>query len=144
MALRFFIDSSVLFSAMGSETGAARELLRLALFGEVNLFASGYVFQEVRESLTEKGKQLALKPLQTIHDLGIFELVETTLEDENAARETVDDPEDIAIVAAAKIARVDALVSFDRKHLHTKVVSEYISAPVITAGDALKLIRERE
>jgi hypothetical protein len=37
---RIFLDSSALFSAILSDTGAARELLRLAIHGEVQLVLS--------------------------------------------------------------------------------------------------------
>ena len=47
----------------------------------------------------------------------------------------------MAIVAGAKKAKIDALISFDRKHLHKRTVEHYIGAPIITAGDALARIR---
>ena len=80
--------------------------------------------------------------VQFIKDAHILEIIEVTNEEIQQANGIATDKDDDHIVAAAKKANVNALVSFDRKHLHTKKVMDYINAPVTTAGDALKKIRE--
>lgn len=54
MTSTVFVDSSVLFSAMISATGYARDLIRLAVRGDVILWTSTYVLREVADNLAEK------------------------------------------------------------------------------------------
>ncbi|MBP8973654.1 MAG: PIN domain-containing protein [Anaerolineae bacterium] len=51
---RVFVDASVLFSAIQSPTGHARDLLRLSLSQAVTLVVSSYVLDEVRVNLARK------------------------------------------------------------------------------------------
>jgi predicted nucleic acid-binding protein len=41
--IRVFLDASVLFAAAYSESGASREIIRLGVQGQVELWASEYV-----------------------------------------------------------------------------------------------------
>ena len=82
-----------------------------------------------------------LEAAQAFLKMPIWKKVAFTKEELLMALFVCPDPDDAPILAAAKKAKVDALVSFDRKHLHTKAVEAYIGAPVITAGDALKLLQ---
>ena len=51
--MRLFLDSSILFSVCHSSTGGARELIRLAIKGKVDLFVSDYVFAETEMNLAD-------------------------------------------------------------------------------------------
>jgi len=55
MTSTVFVDSSVLFAALISDTGHARDLVRLATRGEVMLYTSTYVLREVTADLTPLG-----------------------------------------------------------------------------------------
>ena len=144
MPLRLFIDANVLFRAADSATGGARELLTYALAENVTLYASKRVFEEAKENLSKKGRAQALAPLEQIRALGVFELIENTGEELAAAAHTVTDPDDVHIVAAAKKAQVDALLSFDVKHLHRKSVEDYIGVRVVKPEVIMQEIRAAE
>lgn len=141
--MRFFIDASVLYSMVSSSKGAASELIRLAEEGVIELATSDYAFDEAARSLAAKDEDAA-KKFPVLRAQRFWRRSQYDREGVIAAREIVADPFDAPIIAAAKQARPDALISFDRKHLHTKAVEKFIGAPVITAGDALALIRAQK
>ena len=61
---RLFLDTSVLFAATLSSTGASREIFRLALNDELALVLSDYVLMEMRQALARK----ALTSLPALED----------------------------------------------------------------------------
>ena len=56
--IRVFMDSSALFSAIVSSTGAARELIRLAVNEEIQLVISADVVTETRRNILRKAPEL--------------------------------------------------------------------------------------
>jgi predicted nucleic acid-binding protein len=138
--MRLFVDSSILFSACYSKTGGARELIRLAIKGQVELFASDYVFAETELNLSESTPH-ALTAFHYIKAREFWRVVTVSRDDVSAAIGAVADKFDAPIVAAAKAANVDFLLSFDRKHLHTHKVEAFIGMPVTTPGIVLRRIR---
>ncbi|HQV68490.1 MAG TPA: PIN domain-containing protein [Thermoflexales bacterium] len=135
------MDASAIYAMIVSSSGGARELARLAGQGQVTLVVSGYAFDEAARSFVIKDPQI-LDLLRLFRAQPFWVWREHTREDVIEARKHVNDPFDAPIIAAAKRAEVDGLVSFDRKHLHTRAVEEFIGAPVLTAGDALALVRK--
>lgn len=140
--MRFFLDASVLYAMAVSPTGGARELVRLVDSGTVTLVVSKYVFDEAETALLEKQPGF-VRVIQIARTQSFWEYVFCSPREVREAKAFVSDPDDAPILAAAKKARVDALVSFDRKHLHTQSVEGYIGAPIITAGDALIMLRKK-
>jgi len=140
--MRLFIDASVFFAASYSGTGAARELFRLAQQGRVELVVSEVVLEEVRRNLLVKAPLLAPvfgELLQAIPHTVIDASVEQVQE---AATYTA--LEDAPIVAAAKAAGVDCLVSFDRQHLvESTEVAEQSGLLILVPADVLALLRRR-
>jgi len=90
-----------LFAAALSPTGASRELLRESIRGNVALVLSNFVLAEAERNLMLKRPDALADP--------------TSEEVAEAATYTV--LKDAPIVAAARKANVDYLVSLDRKHL---------------------------
>ena len=116
--IRAFLDSSVLFSSCVSLKGASREIIQHGLRGTVVLVISQVVLQEVERNLAEFPRR-AKEALAVFHeyvDSVPFAVVKATNRQvQQAARYTAS--KDAPIVAAAKRAKVDYLVSLDRKHL---------------------------
>ena len=128
--IRAFLDTSVLFAASYSPTGASRELIRLAFQGQVQLVISDDVLEEARRNLAAKLPN-ALDLFQQIVELIPFEIVTPTLaEVQRAAMYT--EHKDAPIVAAAINAQVDYLTSLDRRHL--------VDAPEVTEGSGLNIV----
>lgn len=138
---RFCLDTNILVSACQSTKGASYALIQFAREHHVRFVVSQFVFDELRDVLSRHNKARELQAAEAFIKLPIWEAVSFTAEELVMALFICPDPNDAPILAAAKKAKMHALVSFDRKHLHTKAVQAYIGAPVITAGDALELLR---
>ena len=127
---RVFIDASVLFSASLSPTGASREIIRLALRDQLTLVASRLVFEETERNLADKAPA-ALSAFEEFRDVVPFEFVRPTKRQVlQAASYTA--LKDAPIVAAAKRAKVDYLVSLDRRHL--------VGVPEVEKRSGLKIV----
>jgi len=140
---RIFIDSSTFVPAAYSERSPARALLTAAQNQQVTLIISPLVLSETERALRNKLPQ-ALPYFEYAVSIIPFERVQPTAKDLAQAEGVTIDPFDVPIVAAAKIAKVDALVSYNIKHLFTKQVSDYIGAPVLTDAQMMRLIREEQ
>lgn len=138
--LRFFLDASVIFAMGYSRTGASYELFVLARNEKIALLTSKYALDEVLRRVNTKYPE-RLQDFEELHEDKVLQIVESEETELDAAQLCVADPYDAPIIAAAKRAKADGLVSFDRKHLHTPSVEKYIGAPVITARDALEMLR---
>ena len=115
--VRFFLDSSVLFSAAVSHTGASRALFALAELGLVRLPACSYVLEEVERSLHWKNP-MALTPLRLlIQRSGLEILPDATREEIEPWLSVSPDPDDAPILAAAVRAHPARLITLDEKHL---------------------------
>jgi predicted nucleic acid-binding protein len=137
---RIFIDSSVLFSAAYSSKGHSRDLMMLGAAGNIKLFISDFVLEETRRNLALK--QPALKILERIIHVAQIEIVSATVQQVKDAMKVVV-PKDAPILAAARNARVDVLVSLDKKHLlgHPELES-YLNAPILTPAEAIERLKK--
>jgi len=140
MTPRFFIDSSVLFSAANSAKGHSRDLMIMSANGEITLIISNYVLQETTRNLS----QLKQPPLEAFEEI----LAYATIEIVDASKQAVMDAgklvvlKDAPIIAAAKIAEVDMLVSLDKKHiLNHPELESYIKAYILTPAEAFQKIK---
>ena len=128
--MRVFIDASVLFSASLSPTGASREIIRLALRNQITLVVSQLVLQETERNLADKAPA-ALPTFEEFRNVVPFEYVRPTRRQVlQAVSYTA--VKDAPIVAAAKRARVDCLVSLDRRHL--------VGVPEVARRSSLKIV----
>jgi len=132
--IRVFVDASVLIAASYSPTGASREIIRQAIRGNVTLIASELVLEETRENLRAKAPE-ALVSLEQILYIVPFELVQPT-EQQVLQAASYTALKDAPIVAAAKRARVDYLVSLDRRHL--------VGVPEVAQRSGLKIVLPEE
>jgi len=128
--MRAFLDTSVLFAAAYSETGASREIIRQAIRGAVDLVTSPLVLEEARRNLQAKAPEV-LSDLDRLCEAVGFEIVRPTKRDIKVAMQYVVS-KDAPIVAAAKRAQVDFLVSLDRRHL--------VGQPDIAQRSGLKIV----
>jgi len=133
--IRVFVDASVLFAACYSQTGSSRDLIRQAVRGRIQIVVSQHVLKEVTENLTRKAPG-ALPALQQFMDLVAPEMVENpTLEELQQAADYIH-LKDAPIVAAAVKAKVDYLVTWDRKH--------FIDVPEVAKRSGLTITTPNE
>lgn len=137
---RIFIDSSVLFSATYSPRGHSRDLILKAVRGEIVLVISKLVLAETALNLEKEVKD-KLYLLGFIEEFVSFEFVQPTKRQVLVASKLVE-PKDAAIVAAAKKAKVDFLVTLDKKHLLGKsVIAKFIEADIVTPHEVVKRLK---
>ena len=136
---RVFLDSSVLFSAIYSSRGHSRDLLLMALRKELGLVTSPLVLEKTRRNLSEHAPRQLIFLDFVLGNLG-FEEVRPTKREVLAATKVVV-LKDAPIIAAAKRASVDLLVSLDKRHiLSNPELAKYTNAEVLTPQAAVKMI----
>jgi len=130
------------FSASYSSTGASREIIRLAFQGEVQLVISEDVLEEAERNLAAKYPDTVAVFHQIMGSIPFEIVTPTTEEVQRAASYTAD--KDAHIVAAAKRAQVDYLVSLDRRHLvGVPEVAQRSGLKIVLPSDLLEEIRRQ-
>lgn len=137
MTLRVFVDTSVLFSGLHSASGAARDVLAAAARADLHLVVSSYVLGEVRRNLAEKSAvgSARLSIVIATGDLTLIDPDEGMIE---RVRELVD-PKDAPVVAAAVVARVPIIATYDQRHLLSRAeeIRAAFGVEVLTPRDVL-------
>ena len=143
-SVRLFLDTSALFSGIWSERGGARALLQLGEAGLVQLVVSRDVLDELERGLRAKAPE-ALGTLALLLDRARLTVVPAPRAPHVAeAEHWTKHLGDARIVAAARSARVDYLVTLDRSHLlDNQLLARNVSFPVGTPGSALAWLRAR-
>ncbi len=137
---RLFIDSSVLYSAVYSSKGYSRDLLLMAAQSDIILVASSLVLEETRRNLAESAPEV-LELLGFILNVIPFELVNLNKEEVLEAAQWVV-LKDAPILAAARKAEVDLLVTLDQKHLLGKPeLALFLGARIVTPKEAVSIIK---
>jgi predicted nucleic acid-binding protein len=139
--IRVFFDSSVLFSAMYSSKGYSHDLLIMALRNTLQMVISQLVIDEVKRNLYEISPELSFKFLVIIQSIPAVVVRPSKEEVLNAAKVVAF--KDAPIIAAGKIARVDLLVSLDKKHILNKPnLVDYAGVDIVTPAEAIKVIKK--
>ena len=141
--IRFFVDASVLFSAAYSAKGYSRDLINLAAVEEpqVRLVVSDDVLEETRRNIAYNvpEKREALERLLGAIPLEVVNPAPRSVV--GAARRVA--LKDASIVAAARKAKVNALVTFDEKHLlKNPALPGYIRAPILCPQQAVEMAKQ--
>jgi uncharacterized protein len=140
---RIFLDSSVLFSAAYSAKGHSRDLLIMAVRDEIVIVISQIVLQETRRSLSAYSLE-AVYYFDRIIEAIPFEYIRPTKRELIAAAKHVV-LKDAPIIAAAKKAKVDSLVTLDKKHLLGKPeLVAFTNIPIITPHEAVENLLKRD
>ncbi len=138
---RVFLDTSALIAGVVSPTGAAREVLRLAEARVIELVVSRQVLVEAERNLASK-----LPLVLEDYHLLLRRLEPVVVEDppraaaQEAAR--VIHRNDAPILAAARIAAVDYLVTWNTRDFLTDRVRDWASFPALTPGEFLRAFRD--
>lgn len=141
---RAFVDASVLYAACYSKTGSARELLLASVRGLLVLVVSPHVLKEVERNLAHKAPH-ALSSFRALIQLVDPEITEMPTPDELEQAAAYTALKDAPIVAAAIKARVDYLVTWDRKHLiDPPEVAKDSGLNIVTPGELSEMTRGRE
>ena len=138
---RVYVDSSVLFSAAYSSKGHSREVLLMAAREEITVVISQLVVDETRRNLADHAPHL-IEYLELIIAAIPFEYIRPTKSEVLGAAEYVV-LKDAPIVAAAKKAKVDLLITLDKKHLLDKQeIVEASGVAIVTPKEAVEYLRK--
>lgn len=139
---KIFLDSSALIAGAISAKGAARVLLQLAEAGELNIVINEQVIEETERSLAKKSPQ-NLPDFRRLIKIIRPLIVKEAPEDVANCLYMIADPTDAPILAAATKAKVDFLVTHNRRHfMDDPKFAEKSGLKIGTPGDALAWIRE--
>jgi predicted nucleic acid-binding protein len=130
-AARLFLDSSAFVAGVASEAGAARSLLILAETGQIEIVVSEQVVAETERVLARKlpAALPAYRPLLLATRLTI---VRDPAPEEVAAHwGLIAHEADLPVLVATMEARVDYLVTFNRRH--------FLDDPDVAAGSGLRI-----
>jgi predicted nucleic acid-binding protein len=141
---KLFFDSSALIAGVHSSTGAARVLMVMSEMGEIQLLISEYVIVETERALARKAPLALPYFRQALKDANIKIVDDPPEKDVQDNLYLMTDAEDIPILLAAMQARVDYLVSHNRKHfLDDPNVAEKSGLRIGAPGDALAWVRQQ-
>lgn len=138
---RVFFDTSVYISALLSEQGAARELIRLAESGAIRMVVSEEVIVEVDRVLSRKF------PVRVEQNRQLWK----HLDPEMVPNPTTDLIKPFShklargaasIFCAAHLAKVSAFVAWNTRDFMAHGVHSLVDFPIVIPADALKLFRK--
>lgn len=140
--INLFLDSSALIAGIVSAKGAARALLLLAESGHIEVTISEQVLAETERAIARK-VPLALSDLRQAILASQAQIVrDPPPQDVNAHPNLISHPADTPIVLAAMQAKVDYLVTLNRKHfINDPEVARKSGLNIGTPGDALSWVR---
>jgi predicted nucleic acid-binding protein len=144
MTTRVFLDASVLFSAAHSQSGASREILRSALRREIVAVVSRHVVEEARRNLLRKAPT-AVEAFEQLMELLSPEIAPNPSLSQLRAAASYINLKDAPVLAAALGAKVDYLLTLDRRHFidNPKVAQESGLTP-LTPDNLLAILRREE
>lgn len=117
-----FLDSSVLFSAVNSPTGGSSKLFTL---NKIQLTTSPLVLVEVERNVREKLQSHHLERFfMLVSKIKILEQTPNNKQIRQAEKVIV--KKDAVILAEAKQANTDYLVSLDKKHFMSPSVEKFL------------------
>ena len=110
-----FVDTSVFIASAYSDTGASREIFRYAIRKELQVVVNQLVLEEVRRNLSSKRPEAGtfFEAIKKLIPLTMIDPTQAEATEMEAYTATKDAPH----LASAKKAKVDYVVSLDRKHM---------------------------
>jgi putative PIN family toxin of toxin-antitoxin system len=137
---RVFLDTNVLIAGLASQTGASAAIRDLGESEELRIVLSRQVLIEADRVLLKKFPQLIERYRLFIKNVSP-ELADDPAHDAVRAAEAVIDADDAPILAAAKHAQVDYLVTLNTKHFLIPNVRAFYAAPIVTPAEFLAAFR---
>jgi predicted nucleic acid-binding protein len=137
---KVFLDTSALIAGVVSATGAARELLRLGEARVIDLVVSRQVLTEADRNISSKLPSILADYQMLLEYLGLA-IVEDASAQQVREATLVIHHKDAPILAAARQANVDYLVSWNTRHFHTEKVRRFVRFAIVTPGEFLQHFR---
>ncbi|MFH1889971.1 MAG: PIN domain-containing protein [Candidatus Kuenenbacteria bacterium] len=136
-----FLDSSVIFSATKSKLGGSFRILEECRAGTFQAVISKRVIREVQINLQEKHPELLSVFYNFLFEVG-FQITNPTITLIKKCQEIIN-PDDAVILAAALKAKVDCLITLDKKHFMDMNVTKKAPIVILTPRDFLSQMRSK-
>jgi predicted nucleic acid-binding protein len=136
-----FIDTSALIAGILSPTGAAHEVLRLCEAHVVQAVMSRQVLVETDRNLADKLPTLLPDYRAFLKHLAPRIAADPPRASVERAKELIHH-NDAPILAAALLADVDYLVTWNTRHFQKKAVRDAAPFPIVTPGEFLEAFRQ--
>jgi predicted nucleic acid-binding protein len=135
---RIFLDTSVIFAAVLSETGGARKLFRLGEAGVLQLIVGSNVLREC-EDVVRRKVPASLPTLAYLLELGMVEIATQSLDAfiEQATAIVAYKP-DTYVLAEAISAEPDWFVTHDKAHFLRANPDSNLAFRIGTPGDLIQ------
>lgn len=143
ICMKVFLDSSVIIAALLSPEGGSAQIFEFCEAGVLKGYISKDVKKECEEVIKRKFPEAEtdFKKLLKIVHLKLMKNVKPTFL--RNAKSWISHPKDSKILAAAKQAEVNYLLTLDIKHfIKDPHVSEKANIKILTPGDFLKIFRK--
>ena len=140
---RVFLDTSVVFAAVWSESGGARLILKLGEAGAVSLWVGPTVLREAEAVLKRKSEESRPHMALLLDRAQVQVGPQASPEALALAHSAVDYGPDAQVLAEALETAVDYFVSLDQKHLVGNPRTESLPVTVGTPGDFLDWYRQQ-
>ena len=115
--MKVFLDASVIITGINSKNSASNIILKLSQKGKIKTFVSSITLNEVIRNLNKNFPKEVLQDFLTYLSKSNFKKIEFKDESEVLKFQGVTTQKDIHVIAAASKAKVDFIITFDRKHL---------------------------
>jgi predicted nucleic acid-binding protein len=135
--LKVFVDTSVLIAGLASVTGASGAVLDLGEAGASVLMISRQVLVEADRNITAKLPRMVDRFRRYLRRLGPV-MVQDPSPAETMETSTIIHPKDASILAAAQKAKVDFLVTLDKKHFLSARTAKGTGVKIVSPGEFLK------
>ena len=137
-----FLDSSALFAGVFSPTGAARALLVLGEVGRISITISEQVIAETERALARKAPKALPNYREALRHTGMHIERDPSTKDVEPHLGIISHEADLPIVVAAIKAKVDYLVTLNRRHfMDDPLVSSRSGLQIGTPGDVLNWLK---
>ena len=136
-----FIDTSALIAGILSPTGAAHEVLRLCETHVVQAVMSRQVLVEADRNLADKLPAIMPEYRAFLKHLAPRIVADPPRTAVELAKELLPH-NDAPILAAALLANVDYLVTWNTRHFQKKAVRDAAPFPIVTPGEFLETFRQ--
>jgi predicted nucleic acid-binding protein len=139
---RIFLDTSVIFAAVLSESGGTRMLFRLGEAGVLQLVVGSNVLRECEEVVQRKAPA-SLSTLAYLLELGLVEIA-TRSPDEfiEQAKAIVAYEPDAYVLAEAMAAEPDWFITHDKAHFLDANLGYSLTIRIGTPGDLIQALED--
>ena len=134
--IRVFLDANVYFAGFFSKQGASAVMLELARRKKIELLATQLVLKEADRNLRKKASSEVLTDFRRFLNGTKIQISLPPTEEMRARCESLIHFKDIPILATALEAKVDFLITLDRKHFLTEsVLTHSGKTKILTPAD---------